>query len=326
MSMTELGFAVALVAAVAQAFAIVLQAAEDRLAPLSESGRASLLTGLAHRPRWLAGTGLMVVGWPLQILALALAPITVVQPTLSATQLVLLAVARFRLQERVGLWEACGAMAIVAGVGVVVWAAPHHTVENSSPIRVAQPLVVVGAAALAAYFLGRRHPRTPLFLVIGAGLAYAWVDFVNKLLANDLSRSLWGFAAIWLAATVAMGWLAFLQETTALQRRPAVTVAPVVGSVQDPLPIVMALWSGVEAWGSGSQHIVPLVCGLLVVTAGGALLGRSDAVARVAGDERTTRMNRTRLGACAPRAGAALSQPGAPDASPGGEHRGEGPL
>lgn len=298
--MIVLGVIVALAASVAQAFAIVLQATEDRQAPLELGGHASLLAGLIRRPVWLAGTGLMVVAWPLQILALGLAPITVVQPTLSASQLVLLAVARARLGERVGRREAAGALAIVAGVALVVWAAPRHTNASSATLRVAAPVVVIGLAALAVYGLSRRRPRIPLLLVLGAGLAYAWVDFVNKLLADEIARSRWGLAVIWLAATVAMGAIAFLQETTALQRRPAVTVSPVIGAIQDPLPVVMALAAGVETWNSGSQRIVPLVFGLLLSTAGGAVLGRSEAVARVAGDETAAGLNRTRLGACDP--------------------------
>jgi hypothetical protein len=110
------------------------------------------------------------------------------------------------------------------------------------------------------------------------------VDFANKLLANDISSRHWGLAAAWLAATVVFGAMAFLEETTALQRRPAVTVSPVIGAVQDPLPVLMALWSGIEIWGSGSQKLAPLAGGLVLVTVGAVILGRSEAVARVSGD------------------------------------------
>ena len=252
---------------------------------------------LARRPRWLLGTGLLVVAWPLQILALALAPITVVQPTLSASQLVLLAIARVRLGERVGRIELLGALAIVVGVVAVVAAAPRHSVRDPAAGRVAVPLVIVGVAAIGAYLLFRLRPRARLAVVIGAGLAYAWVDFVNKLLANDISKGDWALAVVWLAATIAVGALAFLEETTALQVRPAVTVSPVVGAVQDPLPVVMALWSGVEVWGSASHRVAPLVVGLVLVTVGAALLGRSKAVARVSGDEIPPHGHRPRPGA-----------------------------
>lgn len=276
---------VALAAAVATAFAVVFQAAEARASPPDEGGRFSLLFRLARRPRWLAGTGLLVVAWPLQILALALAPITVVQPTLSASQLVLLGIARFRLGERVGRLEILGALAIVLGVSAVVAAAPRHSVRDPAAGRVAVPLVVIGVAAIATYLLFRLRPRARLAVVIGAGLAYAWVDFVNKLLANDISKGDWVLALVWLVVTVAFGALAFLEETTALQVRPAVTVSPVIGAVQDPLPVLMALWSGVEVWGSATHRVAPLAVGLALVTAGAALLGRSRAVARASGEE-----------------------------------------
>lgn len=298
--MTGAGILVALAASVANAFAVALQAEEARQSPLSEGGHASLLVRLAHRPRWLAGTGLMIVAWPLQILALTWAPITVVQPTLAATQIVLLVVAKVRLNEQVGRLEAFGALAIVFGIAAIVWAAPRHTLRDPQAARVAVPLVVVGVAAVLGYALARFRPRMQLSLVIGAGLAYAWVDFANKLLANDLSSSRWALAAVWLAATLGFGALAFLEETTALQRRPAVTVAPVIGAVQDPLPVLMALWAGVEAWGSGPHRIAPLVGGLAIVTVGAAILGRSKAVARVSGDQDVAAGSRRRLAACTP--------------------------
>lgn len=300
---TALGIVVALAAAVANAFAVVLQAAEDRQAPLTEGGRVSLFVRLVHRPRWLAGTSLMVIAWPLQVLALGLAPITVVQPMLAATQLVLLAVARVQLRERVGLTELGGALAIVVGIGAVVWAAPRHTVASPDTPRLIVGLVLVGGGALLCYLAFRLRPARAMLLIVGAGLAYAWVDFANKLLANDIAQGNWALAAAWLAATILFGGLAFLEETTALQRRPAVTVSPVVGAVQDPLPVVLALWAGVETWGNGSQHLAALVGGLAVVTVGAALLGSSRAVARVAGDAPVVASgSRPRLGRCAPTA------------------------
>ena len=283
--MTGLGVVAALAAAVANAFAVVLQAAEARRSPASEAARAALLVRLAHRRRWLAGIGLMVLAWPLQIVALALAPITVVQPALATTTLVLLAIAQLRLGERIGAREVLGALAIAAGITAVVLAAPRHIARDAPATRLLTALLVVGIAAVAAYALGRIHARTQLTLVVGAGLAYAWVDFVNKLLADDLATAHWALAALWLAATLGLGALAFLEETTALQRRPAVTVAPIIGAVQDPLPVLMALWAGVEVWSAGPGGIVELICGLVAVTAGAALLGRSRAVARIAGDE-----------------------------------------
>jgi len=82
----------------------------------------------------------------------------------------------------------------------------------------------------------------------------------------------------WLAGT----GLLFLQETTALQRRPAVTVAPVIGAIQDPLPVLIALAAGAERWGSRPSQVTRLIIGLAAVTLGAVALGRSRAVDRVA--------------------------------------------
>lgn len=281
--MIPAGIAIALGAAIANAFALVIQAAEDRQATLGKGGRFSLLLELAHRPRWMAGTALMIVAWPLQVLALGLAPITVVQPLLATTQLVLLAVARVRLREQVGWREYLGALAIVAGVSLVVWAAPRHEPHHVAAGKVAVPLVVVGGLALAAYAFGRLRPRVPLALVIGAGFSYAWVDFANKLLANSLAGGNIGVGIAWLAATLGFGALAFLEETSALQRRPAVTVAPVIGAIHDPLPVLMAIWAGLTVWGTAPHRVAPLVVGLAMIASGAAILGRSKAVARISG-------------------------------------------
>ncbi len=283
--MTGIGLLFALAASVANAFAIVLQAAEARLAPGSLGGRPSLLLRLARRRRWLAGLALTLIAWPLQLVALSLAPITVVQPALTVSLLILLAVARTRLHERVGPVEVVGALAIVVGVTAIVLAAPRHDGMDPEAVRAAVPLLLVGGAAILCYASGRFAPNRRLSFVIGAGLAYGWVDFVNKLLADDLSTGRWPLAALWLAATLCFGALAFLQETSALQSRPAVTVTPVVGAIQDPLAVLMALWVGVESWGAGASHLVPLVGGLAAVTAGGVLLGRSSAVARASSHE-----------------------------------------
>lgn len=281
--MIAVGVLAAFVAAIASAFAIVLQASEARQSELATAVRFSVLVGLTRRPRWLLGTCLLVLAWPLQVLALSYAPITVVQPVLATFQLVLLAIARVQLGERVGPIETVAALAIVTGLVLVLIAAPHHTVVDAHAARLAWPLAVVGAAALLAYGAFRLHGGRDILLVVGAGLAYAWVDFANKLLSNDISADRWGLAGLWLLLILMVGALAFLQENTALARRPAVSVGPVIGAIQEPLPVVMALAAGIEAWRSSPARIAALAGGLVLVAAGASTLGRSRTVARVAG-------------------------------------------
>jgi drug/metabolite transporter (DMT)-like permease len=232
-----------------------------------------------RRPRWVLGTLLLVLAWPLQVLALALAPITVVQPALASFPIALLLFARFWLREQVQRRDIAGVMTVVAGITLILVQAPRHTVAGTSP-RLVLPLVTVGGAAVLAYVLSRTRDHDSLALTLGAGLAYAWVDFTNKLLSNAVSSERWLLSVLWLAAIVGMGALAFVQENTALQRRQAVQVNPLIGAIQDPLPVLMALWAGIESWGSGARRITVLAIGLFLAICGGFMLARSGTAER----------------------------------------------
>jgi drug/metabolite transporter (DMT)-like permease len=309
---TAVGITVAFVSALCAAMALVLQALEARHAPHADGVSFRLLLGLLRHPRWVAGTALVIVAWPLQVVALSFAPITVVQPILASFQLVLLGLARLWLRERVGPRELAGALAIVAGVTVVIVAAPQHSVLHPASGRLAWPLAIVGGGALLLHVVARfgrrrrviahlaRHTDsggseatapaytapagnrlTGLELTICAGLGYAWVDFADKLLSNSISAGETIGSIIWVAAIVGMGLVAFTSEQTALQRRPASTVGPLIGALEEPLPVILALVGGVEVWHGGAGHAAALAAGLAMVGAGVIVLARSPAVAHV---------------------------------------------
>src|SRR4051795_11843848 len=87
-----LGIAAAVASSTFYSLGIALQAMDARETPHEEHLRLALVWGLVRRARWLAGTGLSVLGFPLQLVALLLAPLVVVQPSLAAGLLVLLGV------------------------------------------------------------------------------------------------------------------------------------------------------------------------------------------------------------------------------------------
>lgn len=279
--MVGVGIVVALVAASGNAVAVVLMALEARTSPDSETMRASLLMRLARRPRWLAAVGVMIFAGVLQITALALAPIAIVQPTLATSQLMLLAIARARRPDVVGLRELTGSLLVVGGIGAVVAAAPAHHSTYGLRSALFMPMAVVGGLALATFAVGRWRPGTRGVLVIGAGLAYAWVNFVAKLLSNAADTGAWWLVAVWVPAIIAVGAIAFLEENSALQHRLAISVAPVIAALNVPLPVLMALWSGVEPWRGGPLHAGLLPLGLVLAAAGACTLGSSHVVAEL---------------------------------------------
>src|SRR6201993_754822 len=111
---------------------VAFQAMDAREAPHDEHLRLALAWGLVRRARWLAGTGLSILGFPLQVVALLLAPLVVVQPSLAAGLLVLLIVGEHMLGERAGRYEYIAVGAIVLGVvGAALCAPPRETAHTS---------------------------------------------------------------------------------------------------------------------------------------------------------------------------------------------------
>src|SRR5919204_6598012 len=124
-----LGFALALAAACCYETGYALQAIEARKAPAERALKASLMTHLLGRPVWVGATLLSLLGWPLQIVALAHAPLTLVQPALALGLLLLLALGVRILGEHVGPREIAAVLLIIGSVAVFAWAAPRETGE-----------------------------------------------------------------------------------------------------------------------------------------------------------------------------------------------------
>jgi hypothetical protein len=80
MDMVELvlGIAAAVAASTFYSLGIALQATAAKESPSEDHLRPALVRGLLRRKRWLVGTGLSILGFPLQVVALLLAPLVVV--------------------------------------------------------------------------------------------------------------------------------------------------------------------------------------------------------------------------------------------------------
>src|SRR3954470_13616673 len=116
MTSVELGALTAVTASSLFSVGLVLQAGEARTVPVRYALRLSLITQLARRPRWVFGGVVILIGFGFHVTALALAPLTVVQPALAAGLLVLLAVGLRDPRERAGPRELSGLAGIIVGL------------------------------------------------------------------------------------------------------------------------------------------------------------------------------------------------------------------
>ena len=276
-----LGFGLALSAASCYDTGYALQALEARRAPVQAALRPALLGHLLRRPVWVGATLLSVAGWPLQVLALQHAPLTLVQPTLALGLLLLLVLGTRILGEHVGRREIAAVLAIIAAVALIAWAAPDRTGEVPRAAGLVVALGLLGTITLLPYAVAARARYPIALLVVGAGAADGLAAFVAKLVAEDASAGRWLAVATWTAVAAAVVVLGVISESSALQRAAATRVAPAVLVMQIAIPVLLAPMVGGEGWGHTPLHGAVLAGALGVVVAGVALLGSSRAVAGV---------------------------------------------
>jgi drug/metabolite transporter (DMT)-like permease len=255
---------------------VALQALEARIAPAHQGLRPSLVVGLARRRRWLAGTALGLLGWPLQAAALLLAPLTVVQPALAFGLALLLVLGARTLHERVGARDVLAVAAIVAGVAWLAAVAPDASSHHVGGWPLAGALAGLGAIALVPYAMPGRLGG--IGAAISAGAAFGWGGLSTKFVADALDGHHWLAAAAWTLATGLSSALAVLSEMSALQRRPATQVAPLVFVIQVAIPVLAAPLLTGESWAHAPLGPAGIAVGLLVVASGAVALTAARAV------------------------------------------------
>jgi hypothetical protein len=119
---------------------------QERESAAQESGGARMVLRLVRRPWWLVAVAATVSGALLHIGALALGPLTLVQP-FGVLTLVLALPLGAKVNKTVvtpAEWRAAAAVAV--GLAAVLFVAPHH----APPVRLPVHEVLVATAAVAA--------------------------------------------------------------------------------------------------------------------------------------------------------------------------------
>jgi drug/metabolite transporter (DMT)-like permease len=287
-----LGIGAAIGASSLYSVGIALQAMDAKEAPQDEHLRLALAWNLIRRARWLLGTGLSILGWPLQVVALLLAPLVVVQPALAAGLLVLMFLAERMLGERAGAYEYGAMLAIVLGViGAALTAPRRHTHHTHEELTITLVLVGLAVASMLPYLLRSLRRSHPNVTMIGAGLAFGWSGVATKLASDDLAVHHLVPAAAWALSTAAASAVGVLSEMSALQSRPAIQVAPVVFVTQTLIPVVLAPLLLGENFSDTPLGGIPLGFSLALLIVGAALLARSPLLLALMEGERVSQVS-----------------------------------
>lgn len=198
----------------------------------------ALVRTVTRSSRWLLGFFVMVAGLGLQVLALTMAPVSVVQPILAAGLVALVVIGGNVLDERLG-WRQRAAVALVL-TGVVAIAlsarAGGNLADRAPAGRFALLAVPVTVAGLAAAWIGeggraRASRVSVLVAATGAGLLYGLGAVAEKAVATMMVAKgvvpgavhslATGYPWLFLLATLA-GMVVF---QVGLQRHPASLMA-----------------------------------------------------------------------------------------------------
>ena len=147
-----------------------------------------------------------LVGWPLEIVALLLAPLTVVRAVLGQrADRACSGLGLTRLGEAPGRREAIAVVAIVAGVAGVAWAAPERTTDHADTAAIALALGLVAIPIVGAVLRCGAGPPRRDARGDQRRLRLRWTAIASKLLTDELATGAVLVAIAWLATAAALG-------------------------------------------------------------------------------------------------------------------------
>ncbi|MEV7903298.1 DMT family transporter [Streptomyces anulatus] len=273
----------AVLTALSNGSASVLQRRAAMRVPDSEAMRLSLIGHLLRRKVWLAGIGLVIVAAVCQAVALATGPIAVVQPIFVIELPATLLIAGFVMRVRVDRAVWYGVAAVTAGLALgMASAAP---VGGSDTVRDAAwipALVLTGlfeAALIGAALRTRGDPRAAL-LGLAAACGYALTAALMKdAMANLDDGGALALLASWqLYATAAAGVGALFLLQNALQAGSLVAVQPML-TLGDAL---ISILYGVTLFGEELRTgwwLLPELAALALIATGCVRLARTPLAA-----------------------------------------------
>jgi drug/metabolite transporter (DMT)-like permease len=299
------GLVLALLATTAYNSGLIVE--KQALGHLPEiSGRriVSLALTLGTSPRWLTGFALMLCGLGFQVLALTLAPVTVVQPVMASGVAVVLVLSRLVLREHLGRGEYACVAVMALSVILLAFSAGSaevgHHFSGAAAAAVAIPSVVLalvaGSSGLQA--ASRRHgpPVTGVSFGVATGLLYGVAALAIKALSGALLHR-HGVASVLIAvlsspylylmgACSAAGLLLF---QTALQRCRIAIVAPVSNVLGSIYFMVVGTWLFHERLPADPVLLALRLVGILIAGIVVVLLSRQGAAELAAVAERDAR-------------------------------------
>lgn len=224
---------------------------------------------------WVAGFAVGILGWVFYVVALALAPLSLVQGVSAGGIAVLAALAHRRGDPMTRFhWSAVGVATVGLGLLGASLAGGTTNAHATKPIDVVVWLVVLAGAAALASSSGLKL-AAGASLGVAAGLLYATGDIATK------AGTFGGAWTLFFLAMLAAHGLAFVALQFGFQRGGALATAGTATLLTNALPIGAGLFLYNEELPGGPLGALRAV-GFVLVVASAAALARAEEPATAA--------------------------------------------
>jgi uncharacterized membrane protein len=222
--------------------------------------------------RWMLGFASTVVGWVLFVQATALGDISLVQPLMSAGDLMLVVMAVVFLKEQMARIEWAGVLLTVLGAVALALEAEATEVAVFSGTRLAILLSVTALASVALLLGNRRAKRPEVLLALVVGLCFGAGSILTKALTAESTgpgQSVLTWAVVlnpMLLAVVLSNVAGLVLLQAAFQRGRAAVVVPLQLAMANAITVL----AGVAVF---AEHVTLLRgSGIALIVVGTTLL------------------------------------------------------
>jgi drug/metabolite transporter (DMT)-like permease len=234
--------------------AVLQKKAVDALPPFDRTPLLESLAAVLRTPLWLLGWGLATFAIVLNMAALGLADISIIQPLNGFGLVVLVLASRLLLGERLDAMAAAGVGLVVAGVAAVGLTLPESRAFTDAAELLGvytQPMSLGALAgfALLAGLTWLAAVRLPRF----AGILFAFAAAVCSVVGLSFSKGYFGLLAlVGVGQVLGSGWpwlllallltfsiTAMMLQQLSFQKGRAVVVTPVFASASVVLPLAI---------------------------------------------------------------------------------------
>ena len=194
--------------------------------------------------RWLSGFVATTFGWVLFVQATALGDISLVQPLMSAGDLLLVIMAVVFLKERLGALEWSGVLLTVLGAVALAWEAEDSHVMAFGGARLLILLMALLVAGGAMLLANRRSPRPEILLALVVGMCFGAGSILTKALTVGYSgpgKSVMTWSILidpFLLAVVVANVAGLVLLQAAFQRGRAAVIVPLQLAMANAITVV----------------------------------------------------------------------------------------